>query len=115
MVTHSSISRPVQSGLLLTCSHCVAESLEEYAEGNPHWLIFSSGQVVQAKCVAWDARRDLALLQIVAAEDLKSGSLPAFPHATMASAPPAAPRMKKTKGSYNTYKMPKKRSNLGLF
>ena len=33
------------SGLLLTYSHCVAESLEEYAEDNPYWLIFSGGQV----------------------------------------------------------------------
>ena len=84
------------SGLLLTCSHCVAESLEEYAEDNPHWLIFSSGQVVQAKCVAWDARRDLALLQIVAAEDLKTGLPPAFPSAALASRPPAAPKTKNT-------------------
>ncbi|KAM0701269.1 hypothetical protein Q7P35_011630 [Cladosporium inversicolor] len=84
------------SGLILTCSHCVAESAEEYAEGNPHWLIFSSGQVVQAKCVAWDAKRDLALLQIIAAEDLGDGSLPTFPSATIAPKPPAPPKTKKT-------------------
>jgi S1-C subfamily serine protease len=84
------------SGLLLTCSHCVADSQEEYAEGNPHWLIFSSGQVVQAKCVAWDARRDLALLQIVAAEDLGNSSSPSFPFAIIAPTPPAAPKTKKT-------------------
>ena len=84
------------SGLLLTCSHCVAESMEEYAEGNPNWLIFSSGQVVQAKCVAWDARRDLALLQILAAEDLVNASPPTFPLATIAPTPPAAPKTQKT-------------------
>lgn len=84
------------SGLLLTCSHCVAESQEEYAESKPHWLIFSSGQVVQAKCVAWDAKRDLALLQIVAAEDIGDSSSPTFPFATIAPTPPAAPKTKKT-------------------
>ena len=84
------------SGLILTCSHCVGESLEESAEGNPHWLIFSSGQVVQAKCVAWDARRDLALLHIVAAEDLGASSPPAFPFATIARIPPPALRVKQT-------------------
>lgn len=84
------------SGLVLTCSHCVAESAEEYAEGNPHWLIFSSGQVVQAKCVAWDVKRDLALLQIVAAEDLGDSSLPTFPSATIALEAPAPPKTKET-------------------
>lgn len=74
----------------------MAESPEEYAEGNPHWLIFSGGQVVQAKCVPWDAQRDLALLQIVAAEDLRDGSPPTFPSATIALNPPASPKTKKT-------------------
>lgn len=101
------------SGLLLTCSHCVAESPEEAAEGNLHWLIFSSGRVVQVKCVAWDARRDLALLQIVSAEEAVEGEgngsptpspsssddptptpTPAFPFATIALQAPAAPKPK---------------------
>ena len=56
-------------GILLTCSHCVAESAEEIDESKSHWLLFSSGRVVETICVAWDARRDLALLRIVAAED----------------------------------------------
>jgi S1-C subfamily serine protease len=84
------------SGLILTCSHCVAESQEEYEEGKSHWLIFSSGRVVQTTCVAWDARRDLALLQIVAAERSEDGLLSTFPFVTVASKAPAAPRTKKT-------------------
>ncbi|QIX00307.1 hypothetical protein AMS68_005824 [Peltaster fructicola] len=42
-------------GLLLTCSHCL-------------------GIVVQARCTAWDGVRDLALLQIVAAERAEQAS-----------------------------------------
>jgi S1-C subfamily serine protease len=83
------------SGLVLTCSHCVAESQEESAESE-HWLIFSSGRVVQTKCVAWDARRDLALLQIVAAEEVENGSPVTFPFATIARKALAAPRTKQT-------------------
>lgn len=79
------------SGLLLTCSHCVAESLEEYSAGDPKWLIFSSGQVVRAKCVAWDEKRDLALLQITAADrsaNCTDASSVVFPFAEIASQPP---------------------------
>lgn len=85
------------SGLVLTCSHCVAESAEEHAAGNLHWLIFSSGQVVQAKCVAWDPKRDLALLQVIAAErsahhnDEPSTAEPSFPFATIAAHAPPTP------------------------
>ena len=83
------------SGLLLTCSHCVAESEEELAARRTTWLVFSSGQVVKARCVAWDSRRDLALLQIVAAQSaaavdtarghLESGT---FPSVQLADVPP---------------------------
>jgi S1-C subfamily serine protease len=85
------------SGLILTCAHCVAETAEEYAAGKPQWLIFSSGQVVQAKCVAWDSRRDLALLRITAAEQTPESlsSTMTFPSATIAHQPPLAPRKKK--------------------
>jgi len=55
-------------GLLLTCSHCVAETPEELDSSKPHWLLFKSGGVVKATCVAWDSRRDLALLNVVAAQ-----------------------------------------------
>lgn len=79
------------SGLILTCSHCVAESPEEYSAGDPKWLIFSSGQVVRAKCVAWDEKRDLALLQITSADrsaNCTDASSVVFPFAEIASQPP---------------------------
>ncbi|KAK7992682.1 hypothetical protein PG996_012289 [Apiospora saccharicola] len=55
--------------LLLTCSHCCVDE-----EGNRpcrsmiYWLIFSCGTVVGANCLAWDGKRDLALLRITKAQ-----------------------------------------------
>jgi hypothetical protein len=86
------------SGLVITCAHCVAGSSEEYATRKSHCLIFSSGRVVRAECVAWDEKRDLALLRIVAAERLpcddKSphSSKLSFPFAILASRPPSPSR-----------------------
>ena len=57
------------NGILLTCSHCVADTYDEYLQKEDMWLLFASGCVVRAKCVAWDLRRDLALLRVVAAQD----------------------------------------------
>ncbi|KAF8445259.1 trypsin-like cysteine/serine peptidase domain-containing protein [Terfezia claveryi] len=57
-----------QDGLLLTCSHCVAETEEEFTSSKVKWLLFASGQVVKAECVSWDPKRDLALLRIVAGQ-----------------------------------------------
>jgi S1-C subfamily serine protease len=84
------------SGLILTCAHCVADTAEEYAAGKPHWLVFSSGQVVRAKCVAWDSRRDLALLRITAAEKAPESpsSTMSFPAAGIAREAPLAPKNK---------------------
>jgi S1-C subfamily serine protease len=84
------------SGLILTCAHCVADTAEEYAAGKPHWLLFSSGQVVRAKCVAWDSRRDLALLRTTAAEKTPRSppSTSSFPFATISRQPPLIPRKK---------------------
>jgi hypothetical protein len=93
------------SGLLLTCSHCVAETPEELhqAGSKRKWLLFASGQVVLAECVAWDPRRDLALLQVTAAQpepqsanphalpafnNTASASIPSFPFVTLAEVPP---------------------------
>lgn len=56
------------NGLLLTCSHCVAESLGDLDLATPRWLLFSDGRIGKAQCVAWDDRRDLALLRAVAAQ-----------------------------------------------
>jgi hypothetical protein len=67
-------------GLLLTCAHCVAEALEDLDWERIHWLLFSSGQVVAARTVAWDETRDLALLLIVKASELSQASAFPFMH-----------------------------------
>ncbi|KAK4985946.1 hypothetical protein LTR50_005609 [Elasticomyces elasticus] len=56
------------SGLLLTCSHCIAEEAADLESNQTKWLLFASGRTVQAQCIAWDPKRDLALLQIIAAQ-----------------------------------------------
>jgi hypothetical protein len=38
--------------LLLTCSHCVAESSDHVDLDQKHALIFASSQVIQARCIA---------------------------------------------------------------
>ncbi|KAM0694916.1 hypothetical protein Q7P36_005272 [Cladosporium allicinum] len=80
------------SGLVLTCAHCVAESRKEYAAAKPTWLVFSSGQVVRAECVAWDQNRNLALLRIIAAgrlaEHAEASSIMQFPFADIAKQTP---------------------------
>ena len=63
-------------GTLLTCSHCIAESTEELEDHKVKWLIFSFGQVVQAECVAWDPRRDLALLRIIGCQRQPTATVP---------------------------------------
>lgn len=63
-------------GILLTCSHCVAESTEELENHKVKWLIFASGQVVRAECIAWDSSRDLALLRIIACQRQPTATLP---------------------------------------
>jgi len=63
-------------GILLTCSHCIAESTEELKDHKVKWLIFASGQVVQAECIAWDPSRDLALLRIIACQRQPTATLP---------------------------------------
>ncbi|KAF3804669.1 hypothetical protein GCG54_00012158 [Colletotrichum gloeosporioides] len=86
-------------GLLLTCSHCIAETADDFDATESHWLLFASGRVVEAKPLAWDARRDLALLKIVAAQEppLTSSASPAtstFPFIpTAVFAPPLKSRL----------------------
>ncbi|CAK5265116.1 unnamed protein product [Mycena citricolor] len=67
-----------ESGLVLTCSHCVAEDADELREGaSPgRMMIFADGRVVRAEWIVWDARLDLALLRIVAAEPSPHESSP---------------------------------------
>lgn len=71
-------------GLLLTCSHCMAESPEEMSTTRGKWLLFASGQTVYAECVAWDPRRDLALLQVTEAQ-LELQALPPWDNTVTAS------------------------------
>lgn len=74
-------------GLIMTCSHCVADD-EESALGSETWLVFAAGEVVRAECLAWDGIKDLALLRVIAAEDStgseKSTSPQRFPFALLA-------------------------------
>jgi S1-C subfamily serine protease len=73
------------SGLLLTCSHCIAET-EDYLDlEKRHCLLFASGLVVRAQCIAWDAKQDLALLRILEAQHHTSSP---FPHITIADTTP---------------------------
>ncbi|OCL03395.1 trypsin-like serine protease [Glonium stellatum] len=65
-------------GLIITCSHCVAETPEEPNWEQHKWMIFASGQIIQAKCVAWDPKRDLALLQITAAQSPQAHTTSVF-------------------------------------
>ena len=81
-------------GLLLTCSHCVAETEDELDYEKIHWLLFADGRVVGAKCVLWDMRRDLALLRIVSAQSPSQdtsleGTPHGFPYAALADEPPS--------------------------
>ncbi|ORY00381.1 trypsin-like cysteine/serine peptidase domain-containing protein [Clohesyomyces aquaticus] len=88
------------SGLLLTCSHCVAEVPSELDLERIWWLLFASGQIVQAKCVKWDPRRDLALLRIVATQhtlelpnSISKPSPHAFPYTSLPPSPyPSVPQ-----------------------
>ncbi|KAK9777230.1 putative Trypsin-like cysteine/serine peptidase domain-containing protein [Seiridium cardinale] len=73
-------------GLLLTCSHCVADTEAELDGSRMPWLLFHSGNAVAARCVAWDGKRDLALLQIVAAQPDPLGL--AFPDVLIESTTP---------------------------
>ncbi|PPJ58431.1 hypothetical protein CBER1_09289 [Cercospora berteroae] len=76
------------TGLLLTCAHCIAETPAEYArtKNQTRWLLFASGEPVQAKPVAFDPRRDLALLQITTAPEFFRTEL--FPYIRLSSSPP---------------------------
>ncbi|CAK1357865.1 unnamed protein product [Cercospora beticola] len=76
------------TGLLLTCAHCIAETPAEYnrTKNQTRWLLFASGDPVQAKPVAFDSTRDLALLQITAAPS--SFRSEPFPYVRLSSSPP---------------------------
>ena len=71
------------NGLLLTASHCIAETLEELeaVRQHPPWLIFSDGRAVCATPLNWDPHRDLVLLQITHSQD----ALGPFPYTLILS------------------------------
>lgn len=75
-------------GWILTCAHCIAETKDEYASSdNRPWLLFHTGQAVQAQCQVWDTKRDLALLRIVAV-DAESNLGMSFPSVPIAAVMP---------------------------
>lgn len=76
------------TGLLLTCAHCIGETPAEYArtKNQARWLLFASGNPVQAKPVAFDLGRDLALLQITAAPSSFRSKV--FPYVRLSTSPP---------------------------
>jgi hypothetical protein len=60
-------------GYLLTCAHFIAEDAQDFEESLLHWLVFRSGRVVGARCVAIDHKQDLALLRIITAQPSTPG------------------------------------------
>ena len=72
------------SGVILTCSHCVAETEQDLSWDKVHWLLFASGEAVAAKTVAWDPQRDLALMVVVSASNPSAS----FPHVNLAAKAP---------------------------
>lgn len=52
------------------------------------WLLFSNGRAVEAECISWDPRRDLAILRIRRAQNFPTlGS--AFPSVDISKMPPS--------------------------
>ncbi|KAI0190364.1 trypsin-like cysteine/serine peptidase domain-containing protein [Xylaria flabelliformis] len=78
------------NGMFLTCSHCVAENADDLNESKNRWLLFRSGVAVKAICVAWDDRRDLALLQVDAVQqEGEDGGPSRFPFVSISLTAPA--------------------------
>ncbi|PGH04441.1 hypothetical protein AJ79_07098 [Helicocarpus griseus UAMH5409] len=57
------------AGWVITCAHCFGETEDGYnGSSKTRWLLFYDGQAVQVQCRAWDGKKDLALLKIIAVE-----------------------------------------------
>lgn len=58
------------AGWILTCAHCIGDDEAEIHANMPdrRWLLTYTGIAVLAECRAWDVRRDLALLKVIAVE-----------------------------------------------
>jgi S1-C subfamily serine protease len=77
------------AGLLLTCAHCISERPDDLHK--TFWLLFASGQAVQAKYIMSDTYGDLALLRIVAAQQNSDPTpTPCFPSVNVADKAPKA-------------------------
>ncbi|PMD47291.1 hypothetical protein L207DRAFT_506295 [Hyaloscypha variabilis F] len=80
------------SGWLLTCAHCFGDNEEEYRDCEKRkWLLYFTSQAVLVECRAWDPRRDLALLKIIAIETpapVTPGSVPVFNYLKLREATP---------------------------
>ena len=78
------------AGWVLTCAHCFGETREECEANKRRWLLFFTGTAVQVECRAWDAKRDLALLKIIAIGlDASSvDGVPPFPFVRLATRAP---------------------------
>lgn len=57
-----------ERGWFLTCAHCFGETASEWRANRRKWLLSYTGMAVQAECRVWDARRDLALAEVVCIE-----------------------------------------------
>src|SRR5215471_11470081 len=58
-------------GWVLTCSHCLGDTAEEWQANKRRWLLFHTGMAVQVECRVWDPKGALALLKIIAIESSK--------------------------------------------
>ncbi|KAK3068271.1 hypothetical protein LTR53_014300 [Teratosphaeriaceae sp. CCFEE 6253] len=68
-----------------------SDSAEDLDRAKDHWLLFADGRVVKARCTAWNERRDLALLQVVASQVVPQGrksTSSTFPAVTLAEGGP---------------------------
>jgi hypothetical protein len=81
-----------ETGLILTCAHCFGDDEEEYqASSKMRWMLFYTGLAVQVECRVWDAKRDLALLRVIAIESSEGveGYCPMFTFVTLSNATPS--------------------------
>ncbi|TGO81660.1 hypothetical protein BPOR_1063g00010 [Botrytis porri] len=69
------------AGWIITCSHCIGETEEEWKAKPRQWLLYYTGLAIEVECRFWDRKRDLALLKIVTVEigdDVIRDSIPEF-------------------------------------
>ncbi|KAF7960482.1 hypothetical protein EAE96_000162 [Botrytis aclada] len=75
------------AGWIMTCSHCIGETEEEWKARPRQWLLCYTGLAIEVECRVWDPKRDLALLKIVTMEigdEMIGDSIPEFSSANLA-------------------------------